>query len=300
MILHKNRHEIFSEQLTSQQSPSGAFKSTICLDDQHYPDDNGFITAQVIRTLGAFPADKRSSERVQTAIHAGLTFLQQCESTVRPGAFGFWPSGQPHPKIAPLPEDADDTALIALELAKWGYLTRKALIEVACKVLLRYRLRGLSAPSPPWIRSGTFLTWLSSAGRANVIDCCVNANVVALLAYAGLQHLPGYQEACEMIDAGIRWAGNDFKRARTLTPFYPYPVELIYAIQYAVSHGAKQLLPSLARLRSLTWASTQQPQVLTLNRPICSSAYGSTLWQSEVLQISRQQLSRYQQHQQYQ
>lgn len=272
------------QMLSAEQSPTGAFKSTISGDIGPCLDWNGFMTALVIRTLGRVPINAQPIDSIQL----GLKFLYQCESSTYPGAFGFWPPGQNNPRVASLPEDADDTAVIALELAKWGYLTCKDLVNIACKALIPHRLHYRKQLSPSWIRSGVFLTWLRQTDVANVIDCCVNANVVALLAYANLHHLPGYREACEMIEAGIRWAGNDLKRAKTLTPFYPHPVELTEAVQHAVTCGAKELIPSLTHLQSFPWALPQTSQMLTLERPICSSAYGSTLWRCEVLQRVRQ------------
>lgn len=268
--------------LASHQAPSGAFKSTICSTAQHRTDWNGFITAQVIRTLSTLPP----SQQPQAAIHAGLAFLRQCESTAYPGTFGFWPS-QYHQAIARLPEDADDTAVIALELARWGYLSRSDLVNIACKVLVPNRLVRAKEPHPDWIRPGVFLTWLRQDARANVIDCCANANVVALLSYAELQHLPGYDAACQMIEAGIIWAGRSLVKARSLSPFYPHPIELFYAVSHAVDCGAQQLATSLQLLHQLNWLNLASPQVLNLQRPICSSAYGHTVWRSEALQIVR-------------
>ena len=269
------------------QSPTGAFLSTVNIRGRSYPDWNSFTTAQVLRALNGAV----ESTDLATLRERALNFLLRCESPVLPGAFSFWPKGF-HPSwIYELPEDADDTAVIGIELARQGCLDRKTLCKIACKVLVSHRLRRIHSPAPPWLRPGVFLTWLRQGPRPNVVDCCVNANVAAFLAYAGLQHLPGFQEACEMIEAGIRWAGSSWSRARSLVPFYPHPIELFYAVAHAVQCGAEPLAMSLDLMHGLEWA-TEEKDTLRDDRPICGSAYGHIIWTSSVLQTARKIVGR--------
>src|SRR5712691_9116395 len=266
------------------RSDEGAFRSISHWGDRRRPDWNGFTTALVLRALRGVPA----SVALTRVRERGLDFLLKCESPDRPGAFSFWPKAAPPDWIrdAP-PEDADDTSVCGVELARHGRLDRRALCQIACTVLIPHRLRGVDAPAPPWLRPGVFLTWLRPDKRAHVVDCCVNANVVALLAYAGLGHLPGFCEAGAMIEAGVRWAADSWARARSLVPFYPHPVELRYAVEHAVECGAEMLIPSLMALRERWWAAEGEEDSVVTEQPICSSAYGGVVWTSDVLQIAR-------------
>ena len=273
--------ELFRSVLEGQ-SPEGAFYSTIHYGDRRYTDWNGFTTAQMIRAFNRIP----ESEPLKNARNRALDFLMKCESSVHPGAFGFWPKGANPSWIQELPEDADDTSIITLELLRHGCIDLKRAREIAIKVILPYRVREIRQPSPPWIRRGVFLTWLR-AGGFNVIDCCVNANVVSLLAYVRLNHLPGFNEACEMIEYAIQWAGSSKSRFQSILPFYPHPAEFIYAIQNAVECGADQLEDSLSLLKKPAWKPENGDDAFAADLPICGSAYGHIIWTSRVLQIAR-------------
>lgn len=272
--------------LQKEQSNNGAILSWSHWGDRMYPDWNGFTTALVLRALRHIPISNVAVSYIRE--HA-LDFLLTCEEPERPGSFRFWPvSMQPDwIKLAP-PADADDTAVYALELARHGRLGQSELRQIACCVLVPHRLRHVETPSPPWLRPGVFLTWLwLDKGSANIVDCCVNANVVALLAYAGMTHLPGYQEACDMIEKAILWAGGSWPRARSIAPFYPHPVELRYAVEHAVECGAKLLRPSLQRLRECSWEVDKIDELSVMERPICGSAYRGVFWTSRNVQIAR-------------
>jgi hypothetical protein len=111
--------------------------------------------------------------------------------------------------------------------------------------------------------------------------------VVALLAYADMTHLPGYREACGMIEKAILWAGDSWFHARSIVPFYPHPVELRYAVEHAVECGAELLQPSLKRLRECWWAADEIDGPSVMERFICGSAYSGVVWTSRVVQIVR-------------
>jgi hypothetical protein len=270
--------------LAKQQTPSGAFISLSHWGERVYCDANGFITALVLRETRHWPP----SPALTAMRDRALNFLLQCESAEHPGSFGFWPRRAAPEWIrdAP-PPDADDTAIYAVELARCGRLDRAALGRIACAVLVPHRLRQVDALAPRWPRQGVFVTWLWPAENkaVEIVDCCVNANVAALLAYAGKQHLPGYREACAMIAAAVEWAGVDLTRARSTTPFYPHPVELGRAVRHAVECGAEELRPCLEQLNRF-WPAAEAPP--PPDRPVCSSAYGQVVWTAPVLQLARQ------------
>jgi hypothetical protein len=263
------------------QAPTGAFPSVISSGNRKCQDWNGFTTAQVLRALRAVP----ESDPLSNARRLALDFLKSCESPDRSGAFHFWPKGSQPSWIPDLPPDADDTSIILVEMVRNKRIDLDAAREMACSVLLPYRLMNVPDPRPPWVRRGTFLTWLRP-GPFNIVDCCVNANVIALLSYLGLEGITGFEEACEMIGAGIRWAeGSDFK-ARILTAFYPHPAEFAYAIEHAVECGANRLRGSLSLTKDLGWLPHNDDNH-SEGMPICGNAYEGDIWFSEALDAAR-------------
>jgi len=279
--------EFLLSKVSEVQSADGAFSSTVHWGTKRHQDWNGFTTALVLRALHALPA----CDALRGIRERALGFLLKCAATDPPGAFSFWPAGaQPRWIPETLPPDADDTAVYAVELARHGCLDQRAMRRIACLALVPFRLREIDQPAPTWLRPGVFFTWLRREDRANVVDCCANANVVAFLAYSGQPHMPGYREACSMIEDAIRWAGDSRVRARSLSPFYAHPVELLYAVEHAVQCGAESLRPSLSLLRDRQWAredGADEAEVVDLDRPICSNAYGGVFWTSRALQMAR-------------
>jgi hypothetical protein len=265
-------------ELLESQSSDGAFPSTIHFRDREQTDWNGFATALVLRAL----LDE-NSPAFRTAREKALDFLNRCESPVRPGAFGFWPTGTHPPGMPRLPQDADDTAIDAVLLARSGRLDRRDLRTIALDVLLPHRLDAVQLPAPVWMRSGVFRTWLRRDWPP-ILDCCVNANVLGFLAYAGLDDFPGGREATIMLEEGIRWAGDSPARACSLSPYYPDPAELRRAVDHAVECGAAQLKKSLELLRALPWSRERPgsgpPQ-------ICGTTYGRIVWTSRAVEIAR-------------
>lgn len=261
------------------QSDDGAFLSLVSFGARTEADWNGFTTALVIRALARVPDIPSLSEARMRA----LDFLQRCESPERAGAFGFWPRAQRPGWGVRMTEDADDTAVIALELFRHGRLSLQDIRRIVCKVLFPYRLDSTREPLPPWMRRGVFLTWLHRGVQFNPIDCCVNANVVALMSAAGLMHLPGYSEACAMIRDGIRWANQSWELARALVPYYPDARELIHALHLAVECGAKACAPALQVLREFPLEGEPHGAL----RLIFGSSDGSVVWTSPVLAAAR-------------
>jgi len=275
--------------LSQMQSAEGAFPARVHWDGRHYEDCNGFVTALVLRALHAVKTSQSCTADLERMRTRALTYLSTCKDTQLPGACRFWPPGaQPTWIPEALSADADDTAIYSLELARYGCLDQTSVRNIAYHVLVRHRLRHVDFdwPGPPWLKPGVFRTWLGANASSQIVDCCVNANVVAFLSYTGLTHLPGYREACAMIEAAIRWAGESPARARSLSPFYAHPIELRYAIENAVQCGAKSLSASLTSLEEAPWA-IEAPAGPALDRPICSNAYGPVTWTSDAVQLAR-------------
>jgi hypothetical protein len=275
----------FIGEIIRGQSPEGAFPSALHIKGREFIDWNGFITALVLRAVSSLPDFSRRSDSRRLA----LDFLERCESSSLPGAFGFWPEGRRPGFISPLPADADDTSIITLELLKHDRIGLNRAREVALKRLLPHRLRQVRQPSPPWIRSGVFLTWLSSSSL-NVVDCCVNANVVAMLAFLDLDNMPGFVEASGMIEDAVRWAGSSKYRFQLITPFYPDPQEMIYALIHAIDCGADQLGNALSILEQNEWLQKRPGEDSFKDLPVCGSAYGRIFWSSGLLQEVRRKV----------
>jgi hypothetical protein len=242
-----------------------AVASVVVLAGRAQPDNNGFVTA-----LGA-----RALRRAGRAVPAAwLDTLERCARD--DGAYGFWPVHET-PAWAPrLPSDADDTAVMLLELLHSGRVTRAQAKRTAIRSLARQRVICFPEQGPVWRRRGAFRTW-HRAG-VDLVDCTVNANVLALLATLGLLHLPGVAESVQMISSALDWAADLPLRAASLSPFYPEPCELIGALEHAVECGAWALTAPLHRARATSWARAQVSDSV-----ICSSPYGAIEWHSAEL-----------------
>jgi hypothetical protein len=266
------------EHLRGWQTASGAFTSRIVFREHVEDDANGFVTALVLRHLPALPELDALRQRA-------LDFLERCESTVLPGAFGFWPMSERPAWAGRVPTDIDDTAIMNLELARHGRRSRQEVQRVVYERLMPSLLSEVVQPAPPWITPLVFPTWLAEGSdRQNPVDCCVNANVVALMRWCGLTALPGYPEACAMIDAALTWAGDDMLRLSTLTPYYPHPQELLYALSHAVACGVKELEQAHARLSTLMARHPVSPR---LQGVVCGNAYSGPYWVCPALEMAR-------------
>lgn len=253
------------------QDPDGCFPCTVSTPDGTRPDRNGFVTALVVRALRDVPDAGRIRSRA-------LDFVQRCGSAETPGAYGFWPGGE-RPTWAPrLPADVDDTAIMTLELIRYGRISRIDALGTVCRVLLRQRVAVRDRIRPPWISPGAFHTWITRQDRPNPVDACVNANVVALMAVLGVRHLPGYAEAVRTVADGVAWAGHDPVRQQAITPFYPRPHALREAVEHAAGCGATELEPVLQRL-SRRAGPRSGPE------PVCCAAYGHTYWWCPALDL---------------
>jgi hypothetical protein len=274
--------ESISAEIRHSQSGSGGFESVIRQKNDTRKDVNACITALVLRELQKGPG-RVPPEIIENAFN----FLTSCSSFSTTGVYNFYPPDpgveqtNTRPKIQ-VPDDADDTALISLLLLQSGRMTRDTLIKHTCVVLDKHRIPAVGRLDPPWFITGAFYTWLD-AGNSNIVDCCVNANVIALYAYAELKHLRGYKEACQLVSNALNWCDQSELRLASIIPFYADKQELYYAIENAVRMGASELAPVLERLECID----QKNEPFNPDRPVCCSAYGKVSWYCALLQKLR-------------
>jgi hypothetical protein len=272
--------------LANFQAANGAFKCRVSFRHHEEADGNGFATALVLRHLRRLP-DQTEEDGVQGR---ALDFLERCASPRLPGAFGFWPPDERPAWAWSVPEDIDDTAIINQELAVYGRRTLSEVHRVVYEVLMPTLLPEVDPLGPPWIHPLVFPTWLGQdPHNSNPVDCCVNVNVAALMSWCGLTHLPGYREACALLDSGLDWARDNFLRLTSLTPYYPNPRELLYAMEHAVSSGAVALQSALERLRAILaqHAPRWRAQNPHLQGALCGNAYGGPYWYCSALEAVR-------------
>ena len=265
--------------------PEGGFASIVEGPAGIEVDRSGFVAAMVLRSLRHEPA----SPDVAEIRRFSLDWLTRCRSRTVPGAFAFWPEEARPAWAANVPPDVDDTVVMLGELLRHGRIDRMGALRDLCSTVLGRRVTPNEALLlPPWVVAGSFFTWLPPVaspvrprGRpVDLVDCCVNANVVALMAMLRATHLPGFREAVETILHGLSWAGKDRARLRSLTPFYPSLGSLRDALEHAVECGVAELAAGLAHLRSLPL------ELIAPNDALCGSAYGHSVWRAPAVGLA--------------
>jgi hypothetical protein len=267
------------ERLATLQRPDGGFDSVVTMREGPLADRNGFTTAIVLRTLRHVP----DAAGLAPLRRRALDFLEDCESPAVPGGYAFWPERLRPPWAAAVPADVDDTAIFAGELHRHGRLDRPGAMRSLCAAILPCRMPPHDdEPRPPWIPSGCFQTWIGMAAArpVRVVDCCVNANVAALMARLDARHLPGYSEAIRTVVDGLAWADEDASRLDSLTPFYPCLHALHDALAHAVECGAHELRGALDRVSTLLPAPRAEAGC-------CRSAYGRAVWRCPAVAVAR-------------
>jgi hypothetical protein len=249
--------------------------------DDRCIDRNGFTAAIILRTLRRVPG----TGTLQALRRRALDFLEGCASHVAPGGFAFWPDHLRPAWGQAVPADVDDTAIIACELHRHGRLDRSEALRALCTAILPCRVRLRSSElCPGWIADGSFHTWMapdSSRVSHQIVDCCVNANIAALMARLGARHLPGYCDAVRTVEQGLAWAGGDRARLDSLTPFYPSPHALLDAVEHAVECGAHALRGALDLLAAFTSTAAGE------DAGCCRSAYGNAVWHCAAIDAAR-------------
>jgi hypothetical protein len=238
------------------------------------PDANAFVTVHVVRCLMTASLSGPASAGIDRA----LEYLQRCRH--RPGAYGFWPSDS-WPAWAPrFGPDADDTALLAGTLLTAGWMTDSDVDDCVAE-LSRDRI-SIDRPAPEWLRPAAFGTWLDQPG---LVDCTVNANVVAFLAQAGWADWRRCRAVLAMIDNALEWSRGSWPRLVSLSPFYPDPTHLRAALARAATAGASGAAAVLARSEEVL-AGTPPVKPPPAPPVVCCSAYGVVRWTSPVLQAA--------------
>jgi hypothetical protein len=252
----------------------GFVPSTVSMRGSTIVDRNGFITALAVRALRL---------RGRPIPAAMLDALQRCRSTT--GGFRFWPTDM-KPSWAPrLPDDADDTAIMTLELFHGGRVTREEARRIACMTIGRHRVGSFGTGWCGWRHGGVFATWHRSGTHVDLVDCTVTANVLALFAALDLWHVPGVRESVTMLADAVQWAGDSMLRAQSLSPFYPEPSEFVLALEHAMHAGATALAAVYDASRRTRWGRDVDPG--RAGYAVCSSPYGSALWRSSELSAYR-------------
>lgn len=264
--------------LAALQLRNGGFGSTVVSRDGHQIDCNGFTTAIVLRMTRHVPDDPVMASIRQRALH----HVASCASSRVPGAFAFWPEAARPAWAMSVPADADDTAIMLTELLRHGWIDRRDALRRVCRAVIPHRARERdTAVVPPWVVPGCFYTWIADVDGPNIVDCCVNANVAALMARLGARALPGYTAAILTIVNGMRWAGDDRRRLSALTPFYPSVTCLIDVVEHAIESGVRELCDVQRELRALDIDPRAD------GWGCCRSAYGSTVWHCVALGVAR-------------
>ena len=126
-------------------------------------------------------------------------------------------------------------------------MDRVAVLRSVCTAVASCRIGNADvATLPPWGVPGSHFTWIDAAHSdptprrptVNVVDCCVNANVVALMSQLEAQHLRGYHGAVETVLNGTGVGSGRRRRLRSFTPCYPSLRSLADLIEHAVECGA--------------------------------------------------------------
>jgi hypothetical protein len=267
-------------EIRAHQSPGGCFLSRVRLPWGEVEDHNCFVTGLVLRELARVPGGGPLDEGRRQA----AAFLLRSRYPGFTNLFSFYPR-RAHPFWMPraLYPDADDTAVILLELWRAGHVPAEALHHAAERHLAAYRATGPLARhlDRPWQRQGVFLTWLCTADVPNPVDCCVNTNVVAMLAACGRTAVEGYAEACAMICDAAALAAERPGWDREFTPWYPSPGEWVRALEHAVRAGACEVAPALEALRARAAAEPAG------TAPLCCDAAGGITWRADVLHLAR-------------
>ncbi|WP_162488481.1 hypothetical protein [Azospirillum lipoferum] len=261
------------------QQDDGSFLSHVRLSSGAVNDRNVFATALVLDRLRAAAC----RPDIVAARNRALDFLQRCADPSCQGRFGFYRAGhQPAWMLPRLAPDADDTALCNLALLRAGRIDRTEVCRVVREVLLPFRLLYRNERSQPWHRIGALLTWLDPGAFPNPVDCTVNVNVLMLLHASG-ELWPEAGAITEMLHAAVDWAGGSKMKAVKLSPWYPEPIEFVFAVERAAAAEVPGMAELSGHLQRLEWVVKDKPNDL----PICGSSDGRIVWTCPALRSAR-------------
>lgn len=271
------------KQILAAQAPSGAFVSYVTLDDgKTVPDENAFVTAKVLRYLHT----QTPTQALMDAQQRALDFLQGCEVADNPGGYSFWPHDA-HPRwmgTNRLPADVDDTSVIACELYRYGRINLTQLQHSADSIC-RYRVERVNKTRYPWKHPDCLNTWMQHNYQPNLTDCIVNINALALLHQAQTAKGLCYYNSGATVNDGLAWAKDSLQRLMQLTPYYPNPTEMYFALKYATDQGVAELNDSFSAFRQC-WQGTIMNNYRP-DTPVYSREDGIILWTAPVLYQAR-------------
>ncbi|MBL4673972.1 MAG: hypothetical protein JKX81_17050 [Arenicella sp.] len=278
MIVNTNRVDLVL------QSESGAIISYVEREGKSVLDQNNFITALWLRELRMQSLEQFAFFDKPKAL--ALDYLDNSASTRSDyaRAYGFWPERFEPEWAVGITTDIDDTAIVNHELLLAGKTSSKQLKREFYQILNSVRVPKNTVNSPCWVSPGCYYTWFPRRSHNNIVDVCANTNAVALLATLNAKTAPGYQAACETINNSIKWASNNLSRLSAITPYYPSPFELLFALEHAIQCGAHELLSARDTLAQILSDSGLEPVSV-----ICSAAYGNNVWRCDAISALRHQ-----------
>jgi hypothetical protein len=255
------------------QLPSGAFPSLLSHDGTTSPDENGFVTALIALELLPF----RGLDAVNAAVQRGMDFVERCAVD---DAFAFYPRAAAPASIGELPPDADDTAVMVSLLLRTGRWPVSRAFRVIDGALERHRLHYRPESAAQWVCAGAYRTWLDARVTSNPVDCCVNANVAAMLRLTGRDG-DGYTAAWRTVARATAWLAESPCLFDAAAPYYGRASELHDAIRRAVGAGVIELADALALL------DAAPPAPAGDSAPLFRSLDGAFLWSAPLLHEAR-------------
>lgn len=260
--------------LLAMQTASGAFPSTVDGGAVRLADETCFVTSSVVLLLLDISNSIGKLPDLDRAIARGLAFIERCADPDLPGAFRFYPRrAQGFQVRHDLPPDADDTALAWMALVGAGSRSAQQAADAVEPLFDRIRIRARSRGDAPWVRTGVYRTWLDGSLAVNPADLCVNANILACRAIAGLPRLP---EVVETLRSTRRaWTATP-GNLRVLAPYYAHPDEVEIAIARAVRTGA---MPQDGL--------SATPEPAPDDQPLYCNSHGRPIWRSPALHRAR-------------
>jgi hypothetical protein len=135
------------------------------------------------------------------------------------------------------------------------------------------RVKARARGDAPWVRAGVYRTWLDVSLAINPADLCVNANILACRAMAGLPADPALFET--LSSAMQRWQVSPAS-LRMLAPYYAHPDEIGFAMARAERVGA---------VGGSSWSLP--PQAQSEDQPLYCNSHGRPFWRAPALHRAR-------------
>lgn len=262
------------DQLVSMQTPSGAFPSTVDTLDGRKADETCFVTASVVLLLTEMYQLSDANPCLVRAVDRGVAFIERCADPDLAGAFRFYPrDAETYQVQRDLPPDADDTALAWMALISSGARPQSQAAAVLTPLFDGVRVKARARGDAPWVRAGVYRTWLAASVAINPADICVNANILACRAMAGLPADPALSET--LSSALKRWQVSSAS-LRMLAPYYAHPDEIGFAMARAERVGA---------VGGSSWSLP--PQAQSEDQPLYCNSHGRPFWRAPALYRAR-------------